>query len=173
MIAGYWIDPSNVYHGFVRRPAYFGMITSFDVPGAGTGPGQGTAMGTVDNLNSAGDISGNYVDPNNVYHGYLRTSGGIITAFDAPGAGTGPTQGTQCSGINDTRTIVGAYTDTNNVNHGFLRASNGTFTSPIEVLGAGTGPGQGTNPFCNNPAGAITGWYIDSSNVFHGFLRSP
>ena len=39
-ISGATIDNSNVYHGFVRAPN--GTITTFDVPGAGTGPGQGT-----------------------------------------------------------------------------------------------------------------------------------
>ena len=119
LIAGYWIDPSNVYHGFLRAPDPDGTITSFDVLGAGTGPGQGTAIGTVDNLNSAGDISGNSIDANNVYHGYLRLADGNIDVFDVPGAGTGPNQGTQCGGINDTGWIVGGYIDTNNVYHGF------------------------------------------------------
>src|SRR5262249_12149901 len=134
LIAGYWTDPSNVYHGFLRVPDVNGTIIKFDVIGAGTGAGQGTAIGTVDNLNSAGDISGNSIDANNVYHGYVRRFyDGNITVFDAPGAGTGPNQGTQCSGINDAGTIVGIYIDTNNVSHGFLRAPDGSFILPIDV----------------------------------------
>jgi hypothetical protein len=39
-IAGYYLDKSNVYHGFVRTQR--GHITTFDVSGAGTGAFQGT-----------------------------------------------------------------------------------------------------------------------------------
>jgi hypothetical protein len=41
VIAGDYADASNVIHGFVRAPN--GAITTFDAPGAGTAPGQGTA----------------------------------------------------------------------------------------------------------------------------------
>src|SRR5260370_41456549 len=54
-IAGYTLDASNVYHGFVRAPN--GAITTFDVPGAGTGPFQGTYS---DGINPAGTILGGY-----------------------------------------------------------------------------------------------------------------
>jgi hypothetical protein len=43
-------------------------------------------------INSAGVITGFYQDVNNVYHGFLRVSDGIITVFDVPGAGTGSGQ---------------------------------------------------------------------------------
>jgi hypothetical protein len=148
-----YIDWSNVWHGAVRAPG--GTITTFDAPGAGTGPGRGTLIGSVDNLNPAGAISGISIDANNVFHGYLRTPDGTITVFDAPGAGTGPNQGTQCSGINEAGTIVGLYIDSSNVNHGFLRASGGTFTT-FDVPGAGTGANQGTLAENINELGATT-----------------
>src|SRR5215469_18649389 len=91
-IAGYYLDASNAFHGFVRAPN--GAITTFDVPGAGTGPGQGTFTAEVDGLNPAGAITGNYSDASSVNHGYVRARNGAITTFDAPGAGTGPGQGT-------------------------------------------------------------------------------
>jgi hypothetical protein len=40
--------------------------TSFDAPGAGTGPFQGTAGYAI---NPAGEIAGQYIDPSRVYHG--------------------------------------------------------------------------------------------------------
>ena len=43
-IAGDYLDASNVYHGYVRAPD--GAITKIDVPGAGTGPFQGTTPTT-------------------------------------------------------------------------------------------------------------------------------
>jgi hypothetical protein len=67
VIAGYYIDANNVYHGFVLDPD--GSITTFEAPFAGTGAGQGTYPMTN---NREGAISGYYVDANNVYHGFLR-----------------------------------------------------------------------------------------------------
>src|SRR6516164_7884337 len=40
VIAGFYVDPSNVVHSFLRSRA--GDITTFDAPGAGTGAFQGT-----------------------------------------------------------------------------------------------------------------------------------
>ena len=42
-ITGNYGDAGNVYHGFLR--ARNGTITTFDVPGAGAGSGQGTFPG--------------------------------------------------------------------------------------------------------------------------------
>src|SRR4029434_5573875 len=79
-----------------------------------------------------------------------------ITTFDAPGAGTGPGQGTTAFAINPAGTITGRYSDASDVLHGFLRTPNGAI-STFDAPGAGTGPGQGTSAFSINPAGAITG----------------
>jgi hypothetical protein len=166
-ITGWYIDASNVYHGFLRAPT--GSITTFDVPGAGTGSGQGTLGQSI---NPAGVISGYSVDSANVYHGFLRARNGTISTFDAPGAGTGAFQGTFPSTINPAGVIVGDYYDAGNVDHGFLRAPDGTFTT-FDAPGAGTGSFQGTRPLDINPAGVVTGFYVDASNVYHGFLRVP
>jgi len=47
-----------------------GTMTMIDVPGAGTGPHQGTFPSDV---NPAGAITGYYIDADGVYHGFLRT----------------------------------------------------------------------------------------------------
>ena len=96
-----------------------------------------------------------------------------IITFDAPGAGTGPMEGTLTFAINDGGTIAGYYFDSSPVTHGFIRAPDGTFTAPIDAPGAGTGFSQGTLPENINASGAITGQYIDSTDVNHGFLRTP
>jgi len=99
----------------VRAPD--GIITPFDVPGAGTGSGQGTIGGSI---NPAGTIAREYLDSNNVFHGYLRFANGSVTPIDIPGAGTGPFQRTQPLCDKATDAVTGWYTDANNVNHPFL-----------------------------------------------------
>src|SRR5205814_10602673 len=64
-------------------------ITTFDAPGAGTGPGQGTIAFAI---NPAGTISGRYADAGGAIHAIVRTPDGAILTFNAPGAGTGPRQ---------------------------------------------------------------------------------
>src|SRR5262249_10538051 len=133
VISGGFIDTSFVIHGFVR--AANGTITTFDVPGAGTGPGQGTFPGSVDCLNPAGVITGSYADASNVNHGFVRTPEGTITTFDVPGAGTGPGQGTFSGGINPAGTIEVNYSDASALSHGFLPAADRTITT-FDVPGA-------------------------------------
>ena len=156
-IAGRYIDSNNVTHGFLR--VRDGSITTFDAPGAGTGPGQGTIVFAVSCLNPAGAITATSVDASNVFHGVLRAPDGAMTVFDAPGAGTGPGQGTLTFGINQGGTIEGAYDDSSDVSHGFVRASDGTITT-FDAPGAGTGPGQGTTPQNINAPGVVAGQYL-------------
>jgi hypothetical protein len=69
-ITGDYVDASDVSHGFLRAPD--GTITAtFDVPGGGTGSGQGTF--TFCN-NPRDAITGFYVDSNNTWHGFLRAA---------------------------------------------------------------------------------------------------
>jgi hypothetical protein len=143
-------------------------ITTFDAPGAGTGPGQGTIAFAI---NPAGTISGRYADAGGAIHAIVRTSDGAIISFDAPGAGTGPFQGTLPLGINQAGTIEGEYVDAGDASHGFLRTSDGTITT-FDVPGAGTGPFQGTAAQGINAPGTVTGEYVDGSDVNHGFVRT-
>src|SRR6266567_8827794 len=142
-------------------------ITTFDAPGAGTGPGQGTIAFAI---NPAGTISGRYADAGGAIHAIVRTPDGAIITFAAPGAGTGPRQGTRPFSINPAGVTAGYYNDASGVFHGFLRMPDGAITT-FDVTGAGTGPGQGTfvfTGFCLNPAGAIAATSLDASNVYHG-----
>jgi hypothetical protein len=144
-------------------------IITFDAPGAGTGPGQGTIAFAI---NPAGTISGRYADAGGAIHAILRTADGAIITFDAPGAGTGPRQGTRPFSINPAGASAGYYSDASGVFHGFLRTPDGAITT-FDVPGAGTGPGQGTFAGNINPPEAIAGRYVDASDVAHGFLRAP
>jgi len=96
---------------------------------------------------------------------------GNFTTIDAPGAGTGPGQGTYAFSINDADTITGHYLDASGVEHGFVGASSGPVTT-FDAPGASTASGQGTGPLSINEPGAIAGYYDDPSNVRHGFVRS-
>src|SRR5213080_3196001 len=95
-----------------------GVITTYDVPGAGTGPGQGTFGG---GFTPNGTIMGNYIDADDLSHGFVLDKNGVFTTFDAPSAGTGPFQGTIPFGINTSGAITGWYVDGTDVNHGFVR----------------------------------------------------
>jgi hypothetical protein len=118
------------------------VFTTFDAPGAGTSPGQGTQPLA---LNTAGIIAGPYLDGTGVYHGFARAANGTMTTFDVPGAGTSPGQGTGANGVN-AGVITGPYLDSNNVYHGYVRSKKGHITS-FDPPGAGTGEYQGTG--CN------------------------
>jgi hypothetical protein len=85
-ITGFYVDASNMVHGFLRAPD--GTITTVDAPGAD----QGTVALSV---NPAGVIAGNYHDGSNVLHGFLRDRHGTFTTFDAPGRGHQPRPGHQ------------------------------------------------------------------------------
>ena len=91
---------------------------TFNARQAGTGNGDGTEAYSV---NPAGEITGYYIDANNVSHGFLRARDGAITTFDAPDAVTSPYQGTAAYSINPGGVITGAYYGESVVVHGFLR----------------------------------------------------
>jgi len=173
-IVGWYQDAGGVYHAFLRAPS--GKITSYDAPGAGKGPFQGTSFVSI---NPSGELVGQTLDSNNAFHVFLLTHQGF-TKFDAPDAGTGAGQGTYGWSINPRGEIAGAYVNAGDghqgtqVWHSYVRAADGTVTE-YDAPGGGTGPGQGTEPClndCLNPVGTVAGDYIDSTNVFHGFVRS-
>jgi hypothetical protein len=147
------------------QPQWKHKIITFDVPGAGTGAGQGTFPYVI----IRGEwIAGNYIDANGVYHGFLRAPDGTITKFDVPGGGKGAGQGTvEVKGMTPALEIVGTTYDANGVGHGFLRTPHGKFTT-FDAPGA-----QGTGGLSVNPAGLILGIYFDANNAYHGLLRAP
>jgi hypothetical protein len=60
------VDGNFVDHGFVLNRQ--GNFSTFDVPGMGTGAGQGTIP--LDN-NNTGAVMGEAIDGDNVVHGFL------------------------------------------------------------------------------------------------------
>lgn len=169
-IAGIYIDSRNITHGFVRSAS--GTITPFNaaaITGSSSKSNQGIYFVT---LNASGLVAGAYLDANSVAHGFIRSSSASagITTIDAPGAGTGASQGTAISGIDAAGDVTGVYVDANNVIHGFVRyASTGDFAT-IDAPGAGTATYQGTYPDAFDAAGDIFGSYTDGNNGVHGFV---
>lgn len=171
--AGQYVDNANVSHGFVRDRD--GEIIGFDISGAGTGVGQGTATASIDGLNPEGAVTGWYVDSGNVDHAYVRSPDGDITTFDIADAGTGQFQGTTPGGINAKGETEGSYLDDNNVYHGYLRTREGQITI-VNIPGAGDSPTQnypheGTIVANINEGGDVTGAYFDANLVSHAFIR--
>jgi hypothetical protein len=167
-IGGVIVDANNVWHGFLRAPD--GKFTTFDAPGAGAGPFQGTiGVAFAQGLNEQGTASGWYIDENYTTHGCVRTAGGTISTFDGPGEGVQYTAGYSTNWQGAT---VGPYLDANNLWHGFLRWPNDKITT-IDVPGAGTGAYEGTFPEVMNEEGSIAGNYIDTNGANHGFVLTP
>ncbi len=139
-------------------------ITTFDVPGAGTGAVQGTLPYSI---NQAGVIVGSYIDSASKVHAFIRAADGTFTTFDAKGAA-----GTQAFAINAGGAVTGGWATVGDVNYGFFRSHTGTITL-FGVPGAGTGAQQGTLPRSINKTGSVAGEWVDSGGVSHGFIRSP
>ena len=135
---------TNANHGFLRDKN--GVITTYDVPGSGTGPGQGTFGG---GFTPNGSIMGNYVDADDVSHGFVmdrRMAPLPRSMRRARATGPGSLQGTYPFGINTAGAISGWYIDESDVNHGFVRDRHGAIVE-FDVPGAGTGPFQGPNVY--------------------------
>jgi hypothetical protein len=165
---GTYTDTNLVPHGLIR--AADGKITSFDAPGAGLGAGleQGTVAISV---NDFGEIAGQFEDPSDVFHGFIRFPNGAFETFDAPGAGTGENQGTLAFNINPQGATAGIYIDESNAQHGFVRSREGkiaTFDPPDAV-----GYTMVCEETCLNGEGVATGFFYDLNSVSHGFLREP
>lgn len=173
-VAGWYVDSSNVNHGFLRSPD--GSITSFDPP---------NSVGTiVYGNNLEGAITGWYWTASDwwVNHGFVRAPDGTFTTFDAPDAGNSVgadgyygTEGTYGDSINLVGEIVGHYIDTNGVTHGLVRSNDGKITE-FDAHGKGIGPIADTETdTCNgiNQVGVIAGTYHDPQWFAHPYVRTP
>lgn len=164
VLTGDYFDENSAYHAFVR--AKDGALTTFEVPGGGTGQYQGTYPTSI---NFSGQIIGTYFDSTNLQHGFLREANGSTVTFDVSEGGTGAFQGTSPEENNNAGLIVGNYIDGNSVNHGFVRTPKGKI-STFDVTGAGAGSFQGTVPVSVNNQGTVTGYFTDANGVNHGFI---
>lgn len=149
----------NGSHSFVRSAD--GVITAIDIPGA--------SNTLAYSINDARDLTGDYLDTNDVAHGFVRGPGGSITTFDAPGAGTSFGLGTLPIGISGTGEIVGSYIDAQQIRYGFVRDANGvitTFSPP-----GSQNISAATQVYGINKAGAVVVSYYFPANLPRTFIR--
>ena len=160
-IAGYSVDASHVYHGFVRSED--GEMTSIDIPGAINLPGGGTQVTAI---NQEGELVGSYRvaspfgGPFFLVRGFFRSSRGQISLVDFPGS-----QYTAALAINDNGEIAGA--EGFPFFHPFYRSSSGVFASIDGIPAGPVGAAVGINE-----RREIVGTYVDFTFVGHGFYRS-
>lgn len=158
VIVGELLDPSLLFHAFIRYPD--GSFTTFQASGAGTGAFQGTEAFSID---PEGVVAGVYFDSSNVEHGFVRALDGTSTTIDPPGSAATMVCEETC--INNAGVITGFYSDASSITHGFVGARDGkitVFDAPGAVaftLGASI-----------NEEGTIAGYFNDGAD--HGFLRS-
>jgi len=154
IVGTYGLAHSNHTRGFLHNVNR--GFTRVDVAGA-----TDTIPHAIDD---SGNIAGAYDDSAGAWHGFLRASSATYTLFDAPGAGSGQSQGTTPVAMNANGQITGYYVDANDQRHGFIRDALGNVTT---FDAAGTG----TQPTWINLSGLVTGYYADSEALGHSFLR--
>ena len=195
-VVGWYIDSSNVTHGFMFSK---GKFTTIDPPGA--------TLTNAWSINKAGVIVGAFTDSSGVFHGFIDNAG-TFTTFNAPNGAIL----TEFTGINNKNQMTGIYDDSAATEHGFTLVGK-TFTDVTfpgvgvavtatdrlndsgEIVGlwgtSNSGPFQGysrkgtkyttinfpasTETRCRglNNAGEIVGRYTDTAGAIHGFTVVP
>ena len=134
-------------------PAASQTVTPIEFPGA--------AHTRPHGINSSGEISGIYVNPDNSVHSFLLDRKGFTT-IDVPGA-----IGTNALRINPQGEIVGFYVPSSGTGRGFLWR-RGTF-SDIALPGTVLDFGNGINA-----RGDVVGQYNDTPGIpQHGYRSEP
>lgn len=155
-ITGTWYD-SGITHGLAGTAK--GKLSTFDPPDS-------SYINGIPGINDKGSIAGYYSDYNGRFHGFVRSVGGNVKAFDPKGANN-----TYVGGINNAGTICGVF-DGAASSHGFIRAANGKITRFDPPGGIG---GLGWTRVADiNDAGAITGTCNGCyQGVSGGYIRDP
>ena len=158
VITGYYVDSSNINHGFVRSRN--GVFTEFDAASAGPGT-------LPYGINDAGAVTGYYLDVYFIAHGFVRSASGTLTTFDAPVSGG---SGTYAYSINDAGAVTGFYLQ-NGESFSFVRGPSGDFI-PVQA-GPGNPGLNGTRASSINGANSVTGFYSTGTTPQRGFVRDP
>lgn len=180
-VGGLYTDANNVAHGFVRSSS--GTISTFDPPAtAGTSPGI-FPFSYPFRFDAAGDLSGVYLDSNDVLYGFVRSSNGTISSFTAPDAAPMPTSTSKSisrlyrhskfgakfrSFAQHKLRLVGGFPSAMKHKASLLQAAD--ITTSLPALPAEI---DGTAGLAINSPGAIAGIYTDSESGLHSFIRMP
>jgi hypothetical protein len=160
-----YLDAAGTWHALLRYPG--GTLMIVNAPGAGTGTGDlGTFTGFLQAVNALGQMTGEYADPNNGYHGYVRDAAGRFVEFTVQDGGTNNANGTYPAALNLWGLVSGFSYDANGFPSGFLRFPNNT----LDAFQAPAPNNQGTFLFGNNDWGQFTGFSYDSNGTAHGFV---
>jgi hypothetical protein len=157
-------DANGTWHALLRHPD--GAVAIVDAPGAGVGNDLGTFVGFIQALNVEGQLTGEYADANNGYHGYVRNANGSFTEFTVPGGGTNNANGTYPAALNIWDTVTGFSYDANGFATGFVRFATGT----IDSFQAPSPGNLGTFPMGSNLWNQFTGTFYDANGTGHGFV---
>jgi len=155
--AGYYslaTDNSLPDHPYIYAE-FGGVFEEITIPGA-TGGAQATG------INNLQEVSGFYIDANQVNHGFVLSAGNLTT-LDVPNSTF-----TQALGLNNKGQVVGVYTDQSGNQHGFVH-SKGSFQSIDDPSG------NGTMTVVNgiNDKGQLVGFYLDAKGHTDGFVANP
>jgi hypothetical protein len=159
-VAGSYGDTTSVgAHGFIRDAS--GTFMTFDAGDPAQYAGSGGTL--VFGLNNLGQAAGT-VRLVTGDMGFIRSTAGAITTFNAPGAFQ-----TDAGPINDAGQVAGTYEDASGSQHGFLRSASGAFTL-FDITGSTSLVVRGMNQ-----AGEVVGFYTTDrfAEFPHGFLRDP
>ena len=149
-MAGYWQNAGGTQFPFIELGgSFFGLDSLL--------PSNIDAQAT--DVNNAGMISGFYVIPGGVNHGFLL-NGTAETTIDFPSSTF-----TQAFGLNNVGQVSGFYVDAGGQMHGFV---DGMFQSIDDPNGIGTTPVNGIND-----KGQVVGFYVDANGNTDGFVATP
>lgn len=184
-VAGIYVDSDDVAHGFVR--AADGTISTFNAPEVGSGASQSPGIIPFSypfRFDAAGDLSGVFLDGNDVAYGFIRSASGSITKITAPDAAPMPIPvqnaiarlarqskiGTKAKSFATRRLpLLRGLSGTIAHKHNLLRVaelsrSASTESVPTEI--------DGTVCMAINSLGVIAGLYTDSEAGLHSFIRT-
>jgi len=155
MIAGDYVDSSNVQHGMILAGT---KLTTIDHANCVTSGGYDAGAIAFYGINSEGAASGWCTSTKTgVYQGFVY-SGGKFTVIKFP-----KSNATQAIGINDKGDVVGLYLDSSGVQHGFVK--RGAKYTSIDVTGDSSSEAWGINN-----SGEITVFAIGTAGGYQSFL---
>jgi hypothetical protein len=148
---GYYMDSAGVFHPYTYSGGSAGLFTIVNTPGV-------SAQAT--GINNQNQISGFYIDANNLTHGFLKQVKGFVTTLDFPNDAS-----TMALGLNNASQVVGTYNDQSNNTHGFVyNTKTGTYQEVNDPYGRNSTIINGAND-----VGQIVGFYGPSDATI-GFV---